>query len=210
MKTTESNADDLENQKFSPRNLEIQWADLRNNEIILAIQKSNLFASAFIHYFYQNPDAILFVVGTMSDYANSYNDFSEFECSVFRIDSDYIKAQARIKNKSLGEYEKIDSKYKLDAKYLKHNFLSSYDDVPNGIADLYVESFSKFNNSQNLMKLWDKIGGTEIGGHIYGSHNLSLLLSYFENGENMKANIEKYYLQASIQSKSEKQKKSAL
>lgn len=184
---------------FSQNNQYKIFLELSSLERQIFNMKTEIFASAFLHYFHENPEAILFVVGPMSSHQDNHNDFSGIDCSVFRIDTLHVQRQTAILNPTLASYGQIETGYVFNPKFLTNNHLTDFNDLPGGVTELYQSQFNIFTDGSSdiLIPIWQNIG-MDNGGCVYGIHNLNQLMNRFCVDDTLKASVERQYLQKSV------------
>lgn len=191
---------DLDLENFSYINQDNIFRTLCDIDSQIIQLKRKLFASSFVHYFHINPEALLLAVGHQDPYLESCeNFFVSMGFSVFRIDTNFVNTSAHSLNPHLTRDEKIQADYIFNDTLLRNNYIYNGELLPNGIQTLYESFFSKFSHDTSTSNkiLWNNIS-TPKGGRVWGRHNLDELLFSLSVDPTLKINIERHYLQASI------------
>lgn len=176
------------------------FADLSKH---IAATKKQLFAASLIHYFHDNPDAILFIQGQDDE---DYDDGSEWNGTfISRVDIPYVKSIAA---KALSPIpgvaifkSSIDRDYNENALEFRGtgNDDKDIEKLPADLNQLTVSEFNSFIIPE-FQELWSSIGdfdsrGIEFSGMTYAKQHLHELLSHFKiDHHTLIAGIESAYL----------------
>lgn len=150
-----------------------------NNILLSEINKMDeqeiLLAKSFIHYFYNNPDAYLFIVGQIDPYLG--NDTYD-GCGVFRVDQAYVQEYSS-KQSTTDKPEK-QSITAYDPTLFRKS--DGRDGLPKQWQNFRITEFDEFKRTRFVR--WEKIGHfnhiISLSGMVYGKENLHELLEHFK------------------------------